>query len=216
MNRPSWANNATYDNEVNTNRNVFECRPYRIRILGVIPKPEYDAFVICFDIIEGTLQGIFAKEFKEKNCKALTEWNSKGRYFVSCKESAQESFQRFITAVQKSNPGYKWEWDEMSLKGKELVMVYGEEEYRANDGSIKITICPRMPRSVIALNNNEIDYPLPLKKLRNQSTGNPNRNNYGNQNVMPNRYPSNTPNNYQPNYNQPQNENIVDDDDLPF
>lgn len=215
INKPSWANNAKYDQETyGGNNNTFECKPYKIKIVGVIPKPEYEAFIICFDIIEqGSLQGVFTRDYKAKNGQSLIDWNSKGRYFVSYKENAQEMFQGFITSVQNSNQGYQWNWDETSLKGKDLVMVYGEEEFLDREGNVRVTISPRQPRSIRALNNGEIKYPLPLKKLKaNKQTG------YAQDR---NRQPQYTQNSYpqhneQPTYQNPQYNGVVNDDDLPF
>lgn len=216
MNRPSWANNAKFDNETSqSNTNTFECKPYKIRIVGVVDKPEYEASIVYFDITEqGSLQGFFSKDWKAKGGKTFEDWNNKGRYFLSYKESAQQMFEAFITSVQNSNQGYQWDWNEQSLKGKDLVMVYGEEEFIAKDGSIKTTISPRQPRSIRALNNNEIKYPLPVKRVKpNKNTG------YQQDRNRPTQYTQNAyPNhNEQQSYQQPQYSNdIVNDDDLPF
>ena len=32
----------------------------------------------------------------------------------------------FITAIEKTNPGYKWDWDEKKLIGKNVIAVFGE------------------------------------------------------------------------------------------
>lgn len=223
INRPSWANQAKYEQETaNAGYNKFECRPYKVKIVGIIPKPEYEGFVICFDINEqGSMYGMFTKEFKEKQCGTLEQWNNKGRYYVSYKESSQQMFEAFITSIQNSNQGYQWNWDEQSLKGKELVMVYGEEEYLDKQtNQVKLAISPRQPRSIRALNNNDIKYPLPVKKLKNDNYSYKSGNNYNYKNVAPTRNP-NVPNNYnsnsnpQPTYQAPQNVQ-VNDDDLPF
>lgn len=41
-------------------------------------------------------------------------------------------FKGFITAVEESNPGYKWNWDEKTLKGKKIGIVFRMEEYSYN------------------------------------------------------------------------------------
>jgi len=47
-------------------------------------------------------------------------------------------FKGFTTAVENSNPGYQWNWDEKSLVGKKLCGVFGLEEYEKQDGTVGV------------------------------------------------------------------------------
>ena len=53
-----------------------------------------------------------------------------GNFFRSYKESTIGFFKGFITAIEKSNPAYRWDWNEQGLKGKLIGIVLQEEEYR--------------------------------------------------------------------------------------
>ena len=58
-----------------------------------------------------------------------------------------------------------WNWDQNTLKGKYFVAVMGEEEYLASDGTIKVSVKIREPRSKEAWQKGEIKIPE-LKKLK--------------------------------------------------
>lgn len=44
-------------------------------------------------------------------------------------------FKGFTTSVEKSNPGYVWNFNEKTLIGKKLCGVFGLEQYEKQDGS---------------------------------------------------------------------------------
>ena len=58
--------------------------------------------------------------------------------------------------------GFKWNWDERSVSGKMVGMVFGEEEYRKTDGTIGTSVKAQMARSVQAIRDG-VD--VPKKKL---------------------------------------------------
>lgn len=43
-----------------------------------------------------------------------------------------------ITCIEKSNPGYTWNWDEKSLAGKRIGGVFGQEEFIGTDGQVHL------------------------------------------------------------------------------
>ena len=133
---------------------------YPVQIKDVIDHPDKEYLEVRFDIVKDkTYAGWFAKQ--EENFGA---WPNAGIYRASYKETATRFFKAFITAVQKSNQGYVWNWNEASLKGKYFVAVMGEEEFEANDGTVKVSIKIREPRSIEAWQKGEIKIPE-LKKL---------------------------------------------------
>ena len=42
-------------------------------------------------------------------------------------------FNNFIWAVENSNPGYTWAWDEKTLKGKKVGLLYRNKEWEMGD-----------------------------------------------------------------------------------
>ena len=79
-------------------------------------------------------------------------------------DTALSFFKGFITAVEKSNPGYHWDWDEKKLIGKNVIAVFGDEEYEDKNGNIKIGTKLVEFRSLEAYKEGKITVP-PLKKL---------------------------------------------------
>ena len=110
---------------------------YFCKITNVVDVPydektnKGDYLKIEYDFVEGD----FKDYYKEAHEKFGGEWWAK--FIRSYKEKALGMFKHFTNCVEESNSGYKWEWDEKSLIGKLVGLVLGEEEYEANDGSIK-------------------------------------------------------------------------------
>jgi len=133
---------------------------YPVQIKEVIDHPDKEYLEIRFDIVKDKT---YADWFKKQE-ESFGTWPNAGIYRASYKETATKFFKAFITAIQKSNQGYVWNWDEKSLKGKFFVAVFGEEEYKATDGTIKVSIKCREARSIEAWQKGEIKTPE-LKKF---------------------------------------------------
>ena len=89
---------------------------------------EKEYLKVSYDIAEGQFKDYYMNLYKSKNF-----WG--GAFFRSYKEKAQPMFKGFINAIEKSNPGYKWNWDEKTLKGKKIGIVLMEEEYIPTQGN---------------------------------------------------------------------------------
>ena len=128
-----------------------------VRITKVVDVPEKEYLEIYCDITKGE----YANYFKTLVDSGLKDTS---RHIRSYKTSALPFFKAFITAVEKSNPGYKWDWDEQKLVGKGCMAVFGEEEYLDNEGNVKVGTRLVEFRSVEAFKEGRITVP-PLKKL---------------------------------------------------
>lgn len=128
-----------------------------VRITNVVDVPEKEYFEIYCDITKGE----YANYFKTLVDAGLKDTS---RHIRSYKTNALPFFKAFITAVEKSNPGYKWDWDEKKLIGKGVIAVFGQEEFLDNDGNVRITTRVQEFRSVEAYKEGRIKIPE-LKKL---------------------------------------------------
>ena len=128
-----------------------------VRITKVVDVPEKEYFEVYCDIVKGEYAGYF---------KALTDAGLKdtSRHIRSYKANALPFFKAFITAVEKTNPGYKWDWDEQKLVGKNVIAVFGQEEFLDNEGNVRVTTRVQEFRSLEAFNEGRIKVPE-LKKL---------------------------------------------------
>ena len=112
--------------------------------------------VVAFDIEEGSpSDGYFKRRHDNaKKQNTAAKWPGVIRYTLYGKDgvSTNAFFKGFISAVEESNPGYHWNWDERSVAGKLVGMVFGEEEYRSQqDGSIRSSVKAQQARSVQAI-----------------------------------------------------------------
>lgn len=129
---------------------------YPLVITKVVDVPEKEYFEIYFDITKGEFKDYF-KNISERAGKDLS------REIRSYKQSALSFFKAFITAVEKSNKNYVWNWDENSLVGKNVVGIFGDEEY-IKEGQVKIACKLQEFRSAEAWNKGILQIPM-LKKL---------------------------------------------------
>lgn len=98
--------------------------------------------VLAFDIDGGEFDGYFMNLYN-RNVQAQhsdAKWPNSGVYRQLTEGDSAGYFKGVLVNIEKSNPGYKWDWNEQSLKGKRFGGVFREEEYQANDGSIKTRI----------------------------------------------------------------------------
>ena len=65
-------------------------------------------------------------------------------------------FKGFITTVENSNIGYKWNWEESTLRDKKIVGVFQYEEYEKQDGTRGIKVRLTKFRSLDKLKEIEV------------------------------------------------------------
>lgn len=83
---------------------------------------------VSFDVAEGEFADYYRNLYK-----AMDFWG--GVFIRSYKEKALSMFKGFIKAVEESNVGYVWNWDESTLKGKKVGLILQEEEYVPTGGA---------------------------------------------------------------------------------
>jgi hypothetical protein len=119
---------------------------------------------LLFDIAEGEEAGYYQRQFDgAKKSDAEPKW--KGVFRQLTEGKSLPFFKGVITAIEQSNPGYKWNWDEKSLAGKLFGGVFGQEEYLASDGKVKTSTKCMFIRSIDKIRAG-IEAP-PIKKLTN-------------------------------------------------
>ena len=110
---------------------------YIVEIKDVKDVPEKEYLCIEFDICQGDYKGKYQKEYEEDTRKDK-KWPNAATLYRSYSNKAVSMFKGFITAVEKSNSGYKWDWKESSLKNKMLGVIIGDEEYLNSNGQKRI------------------------------------------------------------------------------
>lgn len=134
---------------------------YVCKIIEVIDNADKEYLDVYFDIVEGEFKNYFTTLFNSTG-------KNYGRIARSYKTNALPFFKAFITAVEKSNPGYKWDWNEKSLNNKLCAVSFRDEEFES-DGTIKVRAKPEEIRSVQALREGKIEI-KPVRKLEKMLT----------------------------------------------
>lgn len=153
--------------EVQASTDEFKKLPpggYICAILSAEDVPEKEYIKIVYDIAAGEYADYYSDDWGKDNLWAHT-------IYRSYKESAAGMFKAFINAIEESNKGYKWNFDEKTLKGKLIGIVLGEEEYIGNDGSVKTRLKDRSTKSVRDIEENRFRIPKIKKLEEEQGTG---------------------------------------------
>lgn len=87
---------------------------------------------IYFDIAEGDHRDYYKRQY-DADTRAQKKWA--GTKWQMTEGSGLSFFKGFITAIEESNPGYRWNWDERTLTDKRIGGIFRREEYRKTDGT---------------------------------------------------------------------------------
>ena len=98
------------------------------------PTTEKESFRVCVDIANGDFKGYFQKRF-DNNPNSDKKWDNNATRYLAFQGDNSAYFKGFITCVENSNPGYKWDWDETKLTNKKICGVFQYEEYERQDGT---------------------------------------------------------------------------------
>lgn len=105
-------------------------------------------------------------EYKDNNrdtCDRAGFWPI--QLIRSYKPKALGFFKAFKTALEESNPGYRFDESNLSaMIGKRFCVVLGDEEYQSNDGTIKTRLYVSQTRSLEAYRKGDFKVPA-LKTL---------------------------------------------------
>lgn len=121
---------------------------YVCRILGAVVKENrVGQYVeISMDIVEGEFKDFFANDYRAQT--EPRKWHCIHLLSVPNDDGTERdgwtkrAFKTFVDAVEGSNPGYHFDWDETGLKGKLVGCLFREEDYKASDGSIRTSTKP--------------------------------------------------------------------------
>lgn len=93
-----------------------------------------DQLCILFDIEDGEYAGYYAADYKA-NQREDKKWKGVLRYWLPKDDGSEKdewtksSFKGLIASIENSNKRYTWDWDERSLAGKEIGIIFRNEEW---------------------------------------------------------------------------------------
>lgn len=117
-----------------------------------------EMMIIALDIAEGEAAGFYQRQYdRNKATNPAYKWPGTYRQGVPKDDGSEKDnkaksfFKGMISAIEKSNPGYTWNWDERSLHGKKVGAIFGQEEYLNMNNEIKLSTKCRALRSLDAI-----------------------------------------------------------------
>lgn len=93
--------------------------------------------LVNFEIAEGEYKDFFSKDFKSQDGEDK-KWRGTYRLNIPRDDGSEKdgwtkrTFGGAIWSIENSNPGYRWEWDETTLKGKSVGVLYRNREWEYN------------------------------------------------------------------------------------
>lgn len=141
---------------------------------AVVKATDYgEQLCILFDIADGEYAGYYQEEF-DANQQQDKKWKGVLRQFIPKDDGSEKdewtkrSFKGLTAAFEASNRGYVWNWNEKSLVGKEIGILFRNEEWDYN-GRTGWSVRPFRALSVDRVADG--DYTLPADKpLKNKQT----------------------------------------------
>ena len=100
-------------------------------------KGEWHKLEVSFDICEGEHKDFYANDYRsqsgeDKKWKGVLRMNIPSDDGSDADNWAKRSFKTNILAIEDSNNGYHWDWNEAQLKGKTVGIVFRSEEWEYN------------------------------------------------------------------------------------
>ena len=101
------------------------------------PKGEWHKLEVSFDISEGEHKDFYANDYRaqsgeDKKWKGVLRMNIPTDDGSEADGWTKRSFKTNILAIEESNNGYHWDWNEAQLKGKTVGIVFRSEEWEYN------------------------------------------------------------------------------------
>lgn len=97
---------------------------------------------IAADIYEGDYMQFFAREYKAQQSEDK-KWHCNFLLNIPKDDGSERdgwtkrSFKTFTEALEDSNEGYHFDWDEQKFKGLLIGGLFNEREYESNSGQIR-------------------------------------------------------------------------------
>lgn len=160
----NWENVQEYTVREKLPVGAYVCK---VRQVAVQQNSYGQVLCLLFDIAEGEHAGFYQRDFASQTNGQDKKWRGVMRVWIpqddgsDKDEKTKRAFKGMVTSFEESNPGYKWNWEETSLVGKTVGIIYRNEEWEYN-GKTGWTAKPLRCMSAQKVRNG--DYTLPDDK----------------------------------------------------
>ena len=145
------------ENAKNTGVKKLPKGAYAAKILGVKLEEEKNLLTVQFDLTEGDYKDWFQKQF-EANTNENKKYKGTVKIWLPKEDGSEKdqwtknAFARWTNALEDSNEGYHWDWDEKKWKNKKIGLVFGETGTIIDGKPVVYT---------------EVHFPVALKEVKN-------------------------------------------------
>lgn len=166
--RPAnWSDVREYSAASKLPADAYVCRIIRAEVQN---NSYGDCLRIYFDIAEGEYADFYDDKFNA-DTRDNKKWGGIYRQFIPKDDGSKKdewtksNFKALVTSIEKSNRGYTWDWNELSLAGKLVGFIFRNEEWEYN-GRSGWSTKPFRPCSVETVYDGDYEIPKgkPLKK----------------------------------------------------
>ena len=109
-----------------------------------------EQMVLMIDVVDGYHKGFFQQAF-DRNTQSDKKWPNGGQYRQLTEGNSLPFFKGMITAIEESNAGFTFDFDEKKLAGKMVGCVVGREQYKKDNGELAFATKIMQIRSVEAI-----------------------------------------------------------------
>ena len=95
---------------------------------------------LAIDIAEGEYKDFYLNQYLQEQERNKEQAKWRGSYYQLTEGDSMGRFKGMLLNIEKSNSGYKWNWNEKSLEGKLFGGVFREEEYINRNGGLSTTV----------------------------------------------------------------------------
>lgn len=138
---------------------------------------EFEKLYVSLDIYEGEYNGFFAEDYRSQQYEDK-RWGCVYTLYIPTDDGSDQDeytkrkFKTFIEAIEDSNPGYHWDWNEGGLKGKTVGVIFRNEEWEF-EGRTGWKVKPFIPKSADDIRSGSFklpdDKPLQDKPANNNA-----------------------------------------------
>ena len=130
----NWENVQVMTDRAKLPVGAYVCK---VKQVGIQHNDYGDQLAILFDIAEGDHKDFYSREFQQ-NPNQNKKWKGVIRIWLpkddgsDKDEKTKRLFKGMVTSFEESNPGFHWNWDESTLVGKTIGIIYRNEEWEYN------------------------------------------------------------------------------------
>ena len=136
---------------------AYICKILGVRYEEAEKDDQSDRIIVQFDICEGEYKGYYKRQY-EANTSEDKKWKGVFRLYVPKDDGSEQDgwakkrLASWTLALEESNEGYEWDWDEDKWKNKLIGIVFGKTGTVIEGKNVTFTE-PRFPVSIEKVKN---------------------------------------------------------------